>query len=326
MATSLVCAAAIDAARHAAMAALAAAPTQRPAPHMHTSITQQAHACSTAHYTHPAHGTSCFALPSRPANLHLRRIAMLASHPPHCAATAHRRAALLDLPATVAAPGPPDAPRRGPDSSRAPEPTVLWGSRPRAARHFASARLRERRRSSPAQRRAALGHVRVRGRAPRALEAPGVGALWAGGVAPFHGLVLRALVLDRSLGCGGARPTRHTTCMALHDAWRLHRPSPSYFLYFADIGSSVRGTDHPRTVRHRRADAVVQHGAARWRHGTGLFAPTRHPWLKALCRMCAPLRPCSNSHIAGGDDVVLAYACAIAALQRRAAVGGPQFC
>ena len=145
MATSLVCAAAIDAARHAAMAALAAAPTQRPAPHMHTSITQQAHACSTAHYTHPAHGTSCFALPSRPANLHLRRIAMLASHPPHCAATAHRRAALLDLPATVAAPGPP----------------------------------------------------------------------------------------DRSLGCGGARPTRHTTCMALHDAWRLHRPSPSYFLYFA---------------------------------------------------------------------------------------------
>jgi hypothetical protein len=158
---------------------------------------------------------------------------MLASHPPHCAATAHRRAALLDLPATVAAPGPPDAPRRGPDSSRAPEPTVLWGSRPRAARHFASARLRERRRSSPAQRRAALGHVRVRGRAPRALEAPGVGALWAGGVAPFHGLVLRALVLDRSLGCGGARPTRHTTCMALHDAWRLHRPSPSYFLYFA---------------------------------------------------------------------------------------------
>ena len=130
----------------------------------------------------------------------------------------------------------------------------------------------------------------------------------------------------RSLGCGGARPTRHTTRMALHDAWRLHRPSPSYFLYFAISAVPFGAPIILAPFGTRRADAVVQHGAARWRHGTGLFAPTRHPWLKALCRMCAPLRPCSNSHIAGGDDVVLAYACAIAALRRRAAVGGPQCC
>ena len=60
--------------------------------------------------------------------------------------------------------------------------------------------------------------------------------------------------------------------MALHDAWRLHRPSPSYFLYFAISAVPFGAPIILAPFGTRRADAVVQHGAARWRHGTGLFA------------------------------------------------------